>query len=386
METLRRSIPDAQFTLLSLSAQQDIALSANDDLNVVPQLESFSSKAQLLFGALLSRFKIDPSFLFGSQVVQAIQEYKNADAVIDIWGIIFADQMGGGFLRRLGEGYHLLVGKLFGKPVIKYTADTGPFNSRWNRFFAKFFFSRIDLIFARSEISRNHLVELGIKTPIYVFPDTAFLLPISTTVKAHDLMPASALNRPIIGISVSHTVEGKEPEVNLYSTIMAQICDYLVEKHGAYILLIPNNVFRTTYDDLDVAKKILERVLEKRNVLVISESYPAQELKGIISQCEIMIGARYHSIVASLSLGIPTIAIAWHHKYPEILKLVGQENCMCNVENLSFTHLKEKIDKLWNDRNEIHMEITTRLPSVNDSILYGGEKVKELLNGQKNLS
>ncbi|GAG65896.1 unnamed protein product [marine sediment metagenome] len=163
---------------------------------------------------------------------------------------------------------------------------------------------------------------------------------------------------------------------------MAQVCDYLVDEYNAYVLLIPNNVFYNQYDDLDVATKVFEHVSHKENVLTISERYPAQELKGIISQCEILIGARYHSIVAALSLGIPTIAIAWHHKYPEILQLVGQEGWICNIEDLSHENLTKKIDKLWINKDQARMEIFDRLPEVKNSILSGGEKVKEILNLQ----
>lgn len=162
------------------------------------------------------------------QIRLIFEEFKTADVIIDIWGIIFADQIKGTFLDRAYEGCHLFIGKSFNKPVIKYTADCGPFKLKWNRFFAKFYFNRIDLIFSRSETSKRNLIEIGIKTPIFVYPDTAFLLPLFPVLDIYDYFQKYKLNRPLLGFPVSYTIEQYESTPNQYSTIMAQICDYLV--------------------------------------------------------------------------------------------------------------------------------------------------------------
>jgi polysaccharide pyruvyl transferase WcaK-like protein len=327
---------------------------------------------------------LDISPLLNSEISKLLEAYKSADVIIDIWGIIFADSMGGGFVSRASMGLHLLIGKLLNKPVIKYTADMGPFRRRWNRLFAKFYLNKIDLILARGEITRNCLIELGITTPIHVSPDTAFLLKSSSNQKINEVLSKEKLkNKVIVGMSVSNTVARKERDKNQYSITMAQTADYLIKNLNAFVILIPNDIFPNTHDDVYVAKKIYKRMDKKKEVMLITEEYPANELKGIIGECDLLIGARYHSIVAALSMCIPTLAIAWHHKYPQVMGLVGQEKYVCDIETLSFSELQAMIDSLWKNRKKIRTEIASYIPFIKESVLSGGKIVRNVFETKR---
>ena len=43
----------------------------------------------------------------------------------------------------------------------------------------------------------------------------------------------------------------------------------------------------------------------RSSVTTISDYASAQQLKGVIQQCDIMIAARYHTLVAALFIGDP---------------------------------------------------------------------------------
>lgn len=118
------------------------------------------------------------------EIRKFVTQISESDMLIDISGIRFSDKLGyNTFGYRLKEGIpYILYGKIFRKPVIKYTADLGPFQTRWNRIFSKFYLNYFtDLIFARGETTVKRLKQLNIKTPVYLAPDTAFLLePVKT--------------------------------------------------------------------------------------------------------------------------------------------------------------------------------------------------------------
>ena len=379
IEVLNRFIPDAEFTLLSPAPISDYNFSEIYGIKIVPRPHGLFSTLQFLLWAFLNKYNLDISPLLNSKISKTLEAYKSADIIIDIWGIIFADAIGGYFVSRAFGELHLLIGKLLNKPVIKYTADMGPFRRRWNRLFAKFYLNKIDLILARGEITRKCLIELGITTPIHVCPDTAFLLKSSPNQKINAAISKEKLkNKVIVGISVSNTVARKERDTNNYSITMSKTVDHLIKNLNAFVILIPNDIFPNTHDDVYVAKKIYKRIEEKEAVMLITEEYPATELKGVISECDILIGARYHSIVAALSLCIPIIAIAWHHKYHQVMGLVGQEKYVCSIEFLSFIELKTMIDSLWKDRKKIRTEIASYIPFIKESVLSGGKIVRDV--------
>ena len=384
IEVLNRFIPEAEFTLLSPAPISDYKLSETYGIKIVSRPQGLFSTLQLLLGAFLNKYNLDISPLLNSKISKILEAYKSADVIIDIWGIIFADSIGGGFVSRASMGLHLLIGKLLNKPVIKYTADMGPFRKRWNRLFAKFYLNKIDMILARGKITKKCLIELGITTPIHVCPDTAFLLKSSSNQKINGVLSKEKLkNKVIVGMSVSNTVARKERDKNQYSITMAQTAEYLIKNLNAFVILIPNNIFPNTHDDVYVAKKIYKKMDKKKEVMLITEEYPANELKGIIGECDLLIGARYHSIVAALSMCIPTLAIAWHHKYHQVMELVGQEKYVCDIETLSFSELQAMIDSLWKNRKKIRTEIASYIPFIKESVLSGGKIVRDVFETKR---
>ena len=319
----------------------------------------------------------------GSQETrELVSTYAEADIVVDIWGIGFADSVGSDtFTARALEGVRLALGKLFGKPVVKYTADLGPFESRWNRFFAKLYLQHaVELILARSDATRQRLDRLGVTTPIRVCPDTAFLLESHMTPLAEDLS-RQKVDCPLVGLSVSHMAARQSDSPEAYLESMAGLADHIVSSIGAKIVLIPNELSPdTAFDDAHVAKEVWNRMTGKAQVAVVEGEYTAQQLKGIIQHCHVVVAARYHTIVASLSQGIPVLAIGWHAKYPGVMGLVGQQEYLCSAKSLQLDDLKHKFDDLWQSRDRARRAINGALPGIHEAILRGGEEVRLLLN------
>jgi polysaccharide pyruvyl transferase WcaK-like protein len=304
---------------------------------------------------------------------------QSSDLVIDLWGISFADTLGSNsFIARFVMGFHYLAAKLCRTKVIKYTADLGPFNRFWNRIFAYIYYNFfIDLILARSEECLHNIKKLGVKTPIRVFPDTAFLLDYEETDFSKKI---SSTGNPVIGVSASFkaAMESKDPEK--YISTMAKIIDNLIEKNGSNIVLIPNDIDTDPRsDDRQIVKRIFEKVLKKDNIFVIDQEYSAKSLKGIIHKCDAVIASRYHTIVASLSLAIPVLAIGWHYKYIELLSLFNLEKFVVGVDDLNLEEVNSLFDQLWDNRINIKKDIELKLIDISNEILQGGKFIRDEL-------
>jgi len=366
----------AEYTFLS-TTQEDEALSEQYGIQIITNVPAKT----LLPAAFLKRFfRINPK---DKNVRKVLDAYARADMVIDIWGIGFSDSIGTGTFRScLFSGSRFLVAKILGKRVVKYTADLGPFLSRWNRFFSRIYFNHtVDLILARNEVTKERLVELGIKTPIKVCPDTAFLLTAHTCQLAEELEKEKANGRAMVGFSISHMAARQSGDPNNYIRCMAQLADYISTSINACIVLIPNELSPdASVDDMHYVDLVVEHMSQREQVVIVhAEKYTAQQLKGIIGKCDVVVAARYHSIVASLSQGIPVLAIGWHTKYSEILKLFDQDRYLCPVNNLDFDELRVKFDDLWMSRHNISQKIASNLPEIFNAILNGGEEVVSLI-------
>lgn len=372
---LDRVFTDTEYTFVTPTAE-DLPLAERYEMSIILTV----SGKKLVLAALARRFL--RVTLGTPDIRKLLDAYAEADIIVDIWGIGFCDSFGRSTFRTsVLSGGRFLVGKLFGKPVVKYTADLGPFESRWNRFFSKFYFNHtVDLILARSDVTRERLLRLGVKTPIRVCPDTAFLLEPYSCQFAEELAKEKG-DHPIAGFSVSHMAARQSGDLNDYVQSMAQLADYVIGNINARIVLIPNEFSSCeSEDDVHIAELVKARMKRKdKAVIVPGEKYTAQQLKGIIGQCDVVVASRYHTIVAALSQSIPVLAIGWHAKYHAVLRLTGQEDSLCSVKSLEPAILKEKFDKLWHLRDRIRQEITASLPKIEQAIFSGGEEVGLLL-------
>ena len=349
----------------------------------------YEGKALFLF-TLLKKYT---GILAGpASVKSTIQVLQESDVIIDIRGIIYPGSaprkswrrlFGGalrGFSAGLNEALRFASTRILHKPVIKYTSSLGPFSLKWSRIFARLYFGRfIDLILARENASLCEINKLGIKTPVLTVPDTAFLLPASES-KESQRYASLPQTGPLIGISVSFQPRNRAPASVDYCQIMADLANYLIAKHQAYVVLIPNQLEKGSNDDRLVAEAILAKVKSNHCDIMNTDNLLAQEVKGLIGQFEVIVAARYHTIIAALSLGIPVLAIAWHHKYDGALGLFNQENRVCNIKELTSDDLVERFEALWNDREQIRKTIMASLPDVQDRITRGARAVYDIVS------
>jgi len=386
-KTLSMFLPNTEFTLMThLDPEECSKWGKVYGINVVDGRDIHKwSFFRCLLWKVLSKFGLNIQQLLNDPL---IKEYLDADVIIDIGGITFTD-----FYNSSSPIHTMrhLMGKLLNKPVIKYMQDMGPFKKRLNRYCAKLCLPKLDLIIVRGEMSRKYLQELGINKPVYVLPDSAFLLEPASKEKIDNIfLKEEITGKPLIGMCVSMVIDrklnnGNIESKNRYTTIMAQIADYLIEKLNAFIVFIPHDIRpREEYDDAYVAEKVYREMKNKSRVKVIDFDYSVEEFKGIIGRCDLFVGSRYHSIIASVSMCVPTLIVGWEHKYYEVMELVGQEKFVTDYKTFTFEELREKVDDLWQNKEKIGAEMKARIPDIKKSSMSGGQLVKEcVLNKRK---
>jgi colanic acid/amylovoran biosynthesis protein len=385
---LRELIPDLQITLLSHFPENDFKLCEANGIKVVNAywcpchgIMNYRIPRFLIQNSLNILYSIFFNLGFDSRYVEnpIIREYLSADAIIDLSGDSFSDSKGGISIIVVGS---ILVGISLKKPIILYSQSIGPFN--WlTTPLAKYCLNNVSIIIIREEITRALLEELGIKSPIYVTADCAFLLDPVPYDRVKELLLNEGIGnigKPLVGISVNCMLDDKK---NRYASTMAQLIDYLVDHYKAYIILVPHVVSPKQdgiRDDRVIGEKIKKISKYPNNIYLISGDYHPGELKGIIRCCDIFIGGRMHANIAAVSMCIPTIATAWSHKYLGIMKALALENYVCDHTTMTFDELISKVDELWNNKIKTHNELKLRVEEQKRLARNSGELVREILD------
>lgn len=297
------------------------------------------------------------------------EEIKNSDIVANLYGICFCSNFGKGkynYIRAIksaiGQFPINFIAKMFGVKSVKCTASYGPIKSKIDMISARFSYNHIfDVMTARETESKKQLQKVT-KNNITVSPDLA------------NLMPCNGIktNSKKIGISVSHQIIRQWKSKEKYIDCMVNLIEHIHSSTDYKIVLIPNEIMGT-YHDIHVAEEIksLSNDVEILDVAKMSSS----DLKNHIAACEVMIASRYHSSVAALSAGIPTLVLGWHYKYNELLKWYGQSQWILSSEDCSTDQLIAMFDKFWSKKEENRLIIKQRYSDVRKALIDAGKEM-----------
>jgi len=321
-------------------------------------------------------FRFD--LLRNKEMKEFIRDVKSSDIVVDLLGICFSDNFYSqefrySYLRMLINTIYafrmLSVAKFLRRKTVKNTCSFGPMKSKLNQnsaaFACKYLF---DVISAREVKSRDALIyDAKVKKEIILSPDIANMMTFSKN---------NAFDDKKIGISTSHQIIRQWKGEVGYVECIVNLCRHISQTYGISIILIPNEVqLLQDMNDITVSKEIQEK-LKKENIhvdIVDSAHLSSKELKNIIASCEVIVASRYHSCIAALSSGVPTLVVGWHYKYEELLHWYGQDKWGIPTEECTSEKLISTFDLFWWNRDESKEIIAKKYPEVRKAVIEAGK-------------
>jgi polysaccharide pyruvyl transferase WcaK-like protein len=240
----------------------------------------------------------------------------DVNAFIDISGFAYSDQWGHKPARDSSSLASWYKGR--NKKVIYLPQAFGTFTDEKLQRAIKNISGNADLVFARDQISLANLQEMTSSNNLRLSPD------ITIPTGCDDEQSSLPGEQERFGIVIVPNARLMDKGGMFWSTeyvffLRAAITACLKNKITVSILL---------HDNSGEDRLLAEKVLGKISGCALIQIDDPLELKKFISKHSLLIGSRFHALVASLSTGVPTICIGWSHKYYALMTEFSQSDCM----------------------------------------------------------
>ncbi|MEK3935584.1 polysaccharide pyruvyl transferase family protein [Sporosarcina sp. FSL W7-1349] len=245
---------------------------------------------------------------------------------------------GGGILMDLyGReaplfGSYAMMAKNSGVPYVVYGCGAGPLNTGLGKWFIRYMCKHADSVSVRDPESKELLQSIGVKQSIQVIGDPAFSLREGT--REPSAVPVSI---GVTAVPYYHAGYWPEEDVSRYDDYvegMARNLDRLAEQHDVKI-----NFFATKYpQDADVTKDIQAKMTYADRTSIIDENLLPERILDVTAQQDIVIGTRLHSLILATCTETPVMAISYHHKVNDFMKLAELEQFAFPISEINQNH------------------------------------------------
>jgi len=243
---------------------------------------------------------------------------KEIDVVFDAAGFAYSDQWG--LAPTLDLAKRAEAAQAAEQKFILLPQAFGPFQKEGMKDAITRAVAAVDLLFARDQKSYDYLIEaVGPQEKIRLCPDFTNLLKAKpfSGFKKGDGKVAIVPNARML--DKSNTGES--------GAYIAFLTRAIAQVEAAQ--LEPFFLVHETMDDLPLAQKINADRMTPLEIVEVQDSLVA---KGIIAQCDALIGSRFHALVSALCQAVPVIGTGWSHKYQELFMDYGYEQGLTRVD------------------------------------------------------
>lgn len=263
---------------------------------------------------------------------------------------------------------HLFLLKMvqrLNKKLVYYGRSFGPFKeeNELDRCFKKHSIEMLryaSFLSIRDKKTEEIAKQLGI--PYYPTVDSAFLE--TPRVKIPKEMVSAIEGCPYIvfvpNLLIWHyAFRGKitkEEILDFYGGILTAA----LEKYpGRKVVMLPQTYNQGSREGNDINFfKDFEQYTNNPAIIVAPDSYSSDVQQSIIAGADLMIGARYHSVIFAINNNVPFVALSYEHKIAGILETLGKTDCMVDIskEMFSGNQRKERVVEFANKLSLVRAE------------------------------
>lgn len=228
-----------------------------------------------------------------------------------------------------------------GIKTMLYANGIGPIVRKVDRYLASRILNNVDVITLRDDKSDEELRSLGVTKPeIIITADPAFTLDadISLSGKYFTNMAGVPEGTRLCVVSIR---EWKNSSAD-FADELAKLCDFMIREHGLYPLFVPMQYPA----DMEISKRVMKKM--RHSSYIINRELSVPEMFSVLSEADIVIGMRLHSLIYATTLAIPAMALVYDPKISAFMESLNQPDYL-NVENFSYKQAEKVLNVLVNE-------------------------------------
>lgn len=307
--------------------------------------------------------------LYGRQTKEVLKRFEQADACF---------VKGGGFLHAHGGFsdtykiyyflYHIRLAQSFGADVTVMPNSFGPFKSPFVGKMIASTLSKCKHIWARESISASMLQD-GCAVKADVSPDLAFHLQIDRSFDPCSHLRSKGIpckDRTCVAITARpYRFPGESDGAQKYIKYKQSIADLMIhlDQKGFFPVLVEHVFSEMEHEnDMTCIREIESLVKGNCEYGVFSDhGLTCRQMKQIYASFDYTVGTRFHSVIFSLSSGVPSIAITYGgNKGDGIMADLGLERFALPISHLTADSLIRAFDDLTDQRADIESELSVK--------------------------
>ena len=261
-------------------------------------------------------------------------------------------------------------------PVMIYAVGAGPLVEPVVQDYVKTVLGSVDALTVRDRRSRQILEDSGVQREVLVTADPALLL--QPEPLDHGVLRREGISgkKRLIGMSVREAgVAAPDIHESYYHDLLANAADYMIERFDADVIFIP---MEPKAFDLQHSHAVISRMLRPQHASVLQGNYTSGQLLSIIGKLEFAIGMRLHFLIFSAIMDIPFVALPYSPKVAGFLEDLRMEMPPINLVNEG--RLIAYIDKSWDQRRELQLQIKSILPMLQKRAMQNNAILMDLIS------
>lgn len=273
-----------------------------------------------------------------------------------------------------------MLAKRLGIPCVVYAGTVGPYAGWGTRWLTRRLLKAVDLVTLREKQSVANVAGLALGgVPVRAVADPAFLMPPCAPERVAEILREQGIpaGREMVGATITFemarryaSAKGLDEKrgTETYFRARAALLDGLVERHNVVVAAIAHCVEAESRDDGAANRELRRHMRRKDSVFLVGGAYRAQELKGVIGQCVLLIGERTHSMIAATSLGVATVGVSSAITGSKTKGILGEEmgilEWLVDVETMDFGAVADVVERAWRRRADISAGLRGRVEAV----------------------
>lgn len=239
--------------------------------------------------------------------------------------------------------------------------------------------NKYDLLMLREKISYNAIKKYINEDKLMLIPDPAFSLK-TKKVKLNSWYS----KKKIVGLNLSPLTIKTDEQYNAVKTMI----NYIIKETNYGIALLPH-VTLDEASDLKVLKRLADDYKDNKKVYLECGNYDCQQLKYIISKCDLLIAARTHASIAAYSTLVPTMVIGYSVKSRGIAEDIfgNYKDYVLPADEINENTLLERFNYLNDNKLKIRNHLKEKIPKIieKSSTLFNQMQEKLTFLEKKNI-